>query len=319
MGKERNEEQKFLRDIDRFLSGDEVTPGEETSEDARSAIEFAKKLTELRAEPSPEFEEGLKSKLLRKLTEQEVAARERAGSRWFSGFLGRVVPQSPVWRTAVVTVAIVVTAAGIMWRTGLFSMTSAPGEVEEVLGENDRSLSEMEAEDTQKAWSQDGIAFAGEEEGEEALVSSPSGGAEDGLSALENELKILMEISSPDEITIVILPVTAPYGTNITLTLTFSNSSSETITIYPVQPEIVVKGPNKELICTLPAIDGPAELSPSESFQMLYVWDQQDDRGAQVPAGRYQFYISPITVTCGTGSGEITPPPAEIVIVEPSQ
>ena len=317
MGKEKNEEQEFLKDVDRFLNGEEVIPGEDTSDDVRSATEFAKKLTELRADPSPEFRESLKSKLLRKLTEHEMAARERVKAGWLNGFLDRVVPHSPVWRTAVVTVAIVVVAAGVMWQTGLFSMTSAPGNGVETAGENDRGLLEMEADDTQKIWSQNGIAAFGEEEEEEAFVTSPSEGAEDGLRALYGELEILMEISSPDEITIVIEPATAQYGTDITLKLTFTNSSSQTVTLYPVQPEIVVKNLNEELVYTLPAVDGPGELSPSESFQMIYVWNQQDNIGTQVPAGTYQFNISPIIVTCGTSSGEITPPPAEVVISEP--
>jgi hypothetical protein len=316
MGKEKNEEQKFLRDIDRFLNGEEVTPEEDTSEDVRSVTELAKKLTELRANPSPEFQESLKSKLLRKLTEQEIAAHERVRSGWFSGFLDRVVPQSPVWRTAIVTVAIVVVAAGVMWRTGLFTMTSAPGGGAETAYENDRGLSEMEADDTQKDWSQNGTAFAGEQEEEGIFVTSSPEDAEDSSGALDSELKILMEISSPDEITTIIEPLTTQHGTEITLTLTFTNSSSETVTLYPVQPEIVIEDLDGEMVYTLPAIDGPAELSPSESFQMIYVWDQQDNGGAQVPAGTYQFHISPITVICGTNSGEITLPPAEVVIVE---
>ncbi|HEY41020.1 MAG TPA: hypothetical protein G4O18_04075 [Dehalococcoidia bacterium] len=315
MGKEKNGEQEFLRDIDRFLNGEEVTPDEETGEDVRSAVEFAHKLTELRAEPSREFQESLKSRLLRKLTEQEMAARERAGAGWFSGFLDRVVPQSPVWRTAVVTVAIMVVAAGIMWQTGLFTMTSAPGEGAETAGDNDRGLVEMTSDDTQKDWSQNGMAAFGEEEEEEeeAFVSSPS---EDGLSTLDSELEVLMEISSHDEITITIEPLTTQYGTEVTLTLTFRNSSSTAVTIDPIQPEIFVRGLDNELVYTLPAVDGPEELLPSESFQMIYIWNQQDNSGAQVPAGTYRFNIGSIIITCGANSGVIITPPAEVVILE---
>ena len=64
MGKERNEEQEFLENIERFLNGEEITPDEDSSEDVRSTMEFAKKLSELRTEPSPEFHQSLKSRLL---------------------------------------------------------------------------------------------------------------------------------------------------------------------------------------------------------------------------------------------------------------
>lgn len=313
MDKEKNGEREFLRDVERFLNGEGVAPGDDSSDDTRSAIEFARKLTELRADPSPEFQERLKSRLLRKLTEQEMVVQEGAGSGWFGGFLDRLVPQSSVWRTAVVTVAIVVVATGVMWQTGLFTIGDT-----EVADENDRSLEEMATDDAQKDWSQNGMATVGEEEEEEdVFVTSPPSGAEDGVSALESELQIVIEISSSDEVTIIIEPITTQYGTEITLILTFMNGSSEIVTIYPVQLEIVVKGLDDELVYTLPAVDGPAELAPSESFPMLYVWEQQDNSGAQVPAGTYQFNIGSIILTWGTNSGEVTPPPAEVVILEP--
>ena len=313
MGKEKNEEQEFLRNVECFLNGEETVPGEDAGEDIRSTIEFARKLTELRADPSPEFQESLKSKLLRKLTEQEMAARERAGSGWFGGFWNRLIPQSPVWRTAAVTVTVVVVAAGVMWQTGLFTIGDA-----EVTGETDRGLEVMSSDDSQKDWNQDGMVAAGEEEEEEEEITlTIPPGIENGDSILGEELAIDIEISSTDEITIIIEPLVTQYGTEITLTLTFRNTGSETVTIDPIQPEIVVKSHDDELVYILPAVDGPAELSPSESFQMLYVWEQQDNSGAQVPAGTYKFNIGSIIITFGTSSGEITPPPAEVVIQEP--
>jgi hypothetical protein len=130
-------------------------------------------------------------------------------------------------------------------------------------------------------------------------------------------VEITIEISSSDEVTIVIRPIATQYGTDITFTLSYRNNSSEILTIDPVQPEIVVRALNDELVYTLPTIDGPSELLPFESFQMVYVWNQQDNSGTQVPAGTYQFNIGTILVTWGTNSGEITPLPAEVVIVKP--
>lgn len=300
MGKERNEEQEFLRDVDRFLNGEEVSPGEDASEEARSTTEFAKKLTELRADPSPEFQERLKSKLLRKLTEQELAARERAGSGWFTGFLDRLFPQSPVWRTAVVTVAIVVVAAGVMWRTGLFTTTVTPGGDAEIAGENDRSFEEMVA--------------AGEED---VFVTSPPSEAEDGTGTLGEELEIEIEISSTDVVTTLIgAGFTVPYSTNVTLVLNFRNTGSELVTVETEQISIV-GSTELELVYTLPAVDGPIEVSPSESFQMLFVWEQKDNSGAQVPAGTYRFNVGSIIITRGTDSYELSPPLVEVLILEP--
>ena len=316
MGKEKNEEQEFLRYVDRFLNGEDVSPGEDASEETRSTTEFAKKLIELRADPSPEFQERLKSQLLRKLTEKEFAARERAKSGWFTGFLDRLIPQSPVWRTAVVTVAIVVAAAGVMWRTGLFTTTVAPGGDAEMAGENDRGLEEMAADPTQKDWRQGDIAAVGEEEEEDTFVTSPPPGTEDDENIFGEELKIEIEISPADEITILVEPCTVLHGTDVTLVLDFRNTGSEPVTVETGQISIV-SSPELELVYTLPAVDGPIEISPSESFQMLFVWEQQDTNGAQVPAGTYRFNVGPIIITHGTDSYELSPPLVDVLIVEP--
>ncbi len=309
MDKGKNEEQKFLRDIERILKGEEVTPTVDSSEDAKSTIEFAKKLTELRADPSPEFRKGLRSRLLRKLTEQEMTARERVGAGWLGGFWNKLIPQSPVWRTAVVTVAIMVVAVGVVWRTGLFTMTSAPGENEEITGGDDRGFM-VESSDAQKDWSQEGMIAAGEQE-EEETYTAPSLGTEDGV------LNIEIEISPSDEITVIVEPLATQHGTDVTLILTCRNNSSEIVTIAPLRLQIVARSLDDELVYTMPVVDGPGELLPSESFQMIYVWNQQDNSGNQIPSGTYLFDIGSIVITTSTASYEIPLPLVEVEILEP--
>ena len=78
MSKETNEEKEFSEKVDRLLAGEEIETGKDISEDYRSAINFAQKLTESRADPSPHFKDQLKQRLLLKLTQQEVeTAREK--------------------------------------------------------------------------------------------------------------------------------------------------------------------------------------------------------------------------------------------------
>ena len=77
MGKGTNEEREFSENIDSLLAGEEVEVGEDVSEDYRTAINFAQKLTKLRAEPSPVFKAQLKERLLSKLVEQEVEAARK--------------------------------------------------------------------------------------------------------------------------------------------------------------------------------------------------------------------------------------------------
>jgi hypothetical protein len=312
MDKERNEEQEFLKDVDQFLNGEEVTPDESASEDTRSAIEFARKLTEFRAEPSPEFQERLKSKLLRKLTEREVAAREKTRAIWLHDFVDKLIPQSPVWRTAVVTVAIVMVATGVMWRTGLFTPTAAPGEGEA----NGRTLEESAPDDAQK-W--DGLAAAGEQE-EEApppIITAPGVEAEEGMDTFGGGLRLEIEVSpSETAASLIGTRFQAPYGSEVTLTLAFTNTSSEPVTVDISQVSIT-GGSEVGTVYIFPAVDGPIELTPFEPFQVLFVWGQQDSSGAQVAPGVYTFNAGTITVTRGTDSFEILPPPAEVVVLEP--
>jgi len=195
-----------------------------------------------------------------------------------------------------------------------------PGGDAEIAGENDRGLEEMAADDTQEKWSQSDMAAAGEEEEEEeeeAFVTSPPPEVEDGAGTLGTELEIEIEISSTDVVTTLTgTGFTAPYSTNVTLVLNFRNTSSELVTVETEQISIV-GSTELELVYTLPAIDGLIEISPSESFQMLFVWEQQDNSGAQVPAGTYRFNVGSIIITHGTDSFEISPPLVDVLILEP--
>ena len=95
MGKKFNEEKKFSEDVERLLAGEEVKGGKDADEDYRTAINFAQRLTELPAEPSSQFKDQLKQRLLLQLTRQEVeAAREKERIVSFWEFLRSLVPQS---------------------------------------------------------------------------------------------------------------------------------------------------------------------------------------------------------------------------------
>ena len=127
MSRGTDEEKKFLEDVRRLLAGEEVKAGEDMSEDYRTAINFAQRLAELRAEPSPQFKDQLKQRLLLQLTRQEVeAARKKERSVSFWEFLRSLVPQSPVWRTAAATLVVILVTVGVLWRTGMFTQPPVP-------------------------------------------------------------------------------------------------------------------------------------------------------------------------------------------------
>ena len=55
MGREDNIEKEFSEYLDRILAGEEVVVGDEASNDLRTALDFARRMIELRGEPSTAF------------------------------------------------------------------------------------------------------------------------------------------------------------------------------------------------------------------------------------------------------------------------
>ena len=119
MDKESNEEKQFSEDVDRLLAGQEVEGGKD--EDYRAVINFAKKLTEFHADPSPHFKARLKERLLLELAKQEAAARQKTKGNWFWEGLKNLLPREAVWRNATATAVLMLVAVGVLWGTGVFT------------------------------------------------------------------------------------------------------------------------------------------------------------------------------------------------------
>jgi hypothetical protein len=127
MDEKNRKEREFTEHVDDILAGKEAGVDETMDEDYRSNIDFAKKIIECRGEPSVAFQEGLKKRLLSKLAEKGVAeARRRQETISFWYWLKNLVPQSPAWRAAAVTVTVAVVALAVVWRIGLFSPADGP-------------------------------------------------------------------------------------------------------------------------------------------------------------------------------------------------
>ena len=127
MGEKSRKEGDFAERVDDILAGKEAKIDEAMDQDYRSNIDFAKKIIECRGEPSPSFQEGLKKRLLSKLSEKEVAKiRQRSEATSFWDWLRNLVPQNTAWRTVAVTVTVAVLALVVVWRIGVFSPSKGP-------------------------------------------------------------------------------------------------------------------------------------------------------------------------------------------------
>ncbi|MEA3442031.1 MAG: hypothetical protein U9R04_00860 [Chloroflexota bacterium] len=124
MAKEK--EQDFVREfseaVDEMLAGEKIEPYPDMPDDYREAIDFARKLIDLKGAPRPSFKAQLKDSLLSKLSEME---QERPKRNRFREGLKHLLPQRPMWR-AVAASLLVIAAAGIIWGTGILTPPSAP-------------------------------------------------------------------------------------------------------------------------------------------------------------------------------------------------
>src|SRR4030042_960498 len=93
MKKDKSTEKQFLEYLDRLLAGEEISPGDDVSDEVRSALEHARKMLAFRQEPSAEFRAELRKRLLRQIAEKQapVVRRQGFGERMADIFLPRPV------------------------------------------------------------------------------------------------------------------------------------------------------------------------------------------------------------------------------------
>ena len=252
MSRDKNEERDFINDLDNLLTGKQMNI-EGRSEDERTALEFAKRYAECRAEPSAQFHGSLKKRLLLRLAEQEAKAQQEAERReqrwgWLKGFMA----QSPARRVAIAAVIAVAITIGALWATGIFTQPTGS------------------------------VVVTPSPEPEPPIVTAP-----------------------PPPVTVPMLRATSTtekgiytVGEKITIEFSFSNISSEPITIVTYPPQVDIRNAeNAQTVRRFPAGAERQELAPSETVEYTLAWDQFDGRGHQIPPGTYAITIDEVIIT----------------------
>ena len=278
MRKHRKDEQEFLENIDRLIAGEEVGISDDADEDLRATIEFSRRLSDIHSGPSPEFKNGLKARLLMKLTEQDVAARQKTENNRLWDILGNLIPQSPVWRTATVTVVMVIAVVSVLWRTGMFTGTQLVEQ--QMLKGRAQTAVVMEAGTEEASVS---------ESPRMALSADDSAPAPVIMDAMATIIDLQVIPSGP---------TVAEYGSEITYQLTFTNVTGDTVTITQFPPGITIVGDGVlRPVRIIPEGDQTIEVGPSGSIAHVLSWNQLDDSGAQVAPGWYTILTGAIAVT----------------------
>jgi len=119
MKKDKSTEKQFLEYLDRLLAGEEISLGDEVSDDLRSALEHARKMLAFREEPSAAFRADLRNRLLRQIAEKQAAAYPTIRREGFWERMENLFPQRAIM-IAVASTALVVLLAfiSIVWYSG---------------------------------------------------------------------------------------------------------------------------------------------------------------------------------------------------------
>lgn len=114
MTREYEESRIFSENLDRLLAGKEMKIDPASGVELISAMDFAKKMTALRSEPSPQFQANLKARLLQQLRDKESLQED-------PGWFGKLFRGQRLWLTAVVCAALLIVVGSVLWRTGVIS------------------------------------------------------------------------------------------------------------------------------------------------------------------------------------------------------
>ncbi len=287
-----NTGRQFSEDVERLVRGQ--LP-ESTDEDYTATLEFARRLVDLKDDPSPAFTSSLREELMLKLAQQDVqSAAQEQPSLLVRLFGGRTV------RLAVVSTFIVVAALGLVWRAGLLSPMMPAG--------SDEAPSLM----------QDGAA----QDSEEAAPEEGDGEAPEMIRATDKMDEDAGAASTPPSATPVVIRAEAAtavvHGESVAISLFFENSGPEEMTLTPFPPAVILRDMNTDAsVYVFPSGTSSLALSSMESMQYDVIWEQTDQASTQAPAGVYAVDVGPTTATAeGGDNGAAALEALEVAVIE---
>lgn len=118
---------------------------------------------------------------------------------------------------------------------------------------------------------------------------------------------------SPIEVTTTISKETYNTGELISVKFTFHNESEEVLTLETFPPKLVIAAASLRPYKTIPGGESK-KLSPSETIEYTFTWDQIDDNEQQVPPGTY--VINMLDIELEDGRGTVTLPESPHIVIE---
>jgi hypothetical protein len=253
MNREYEDSRIFSENLDRLLAGKEVKIDPAAGVELVAALDFAKKMTVLRSEPSSQFQANLKARLLQQLRDKEALQED-------SGWFGRLFRGQRIWLTAAVCAALLIIVGGVLLKTGVIS---PPG----------------------SSWvSPPPVTSATTTATTTATATTTTTMATTTVPALPAG-KYLLADASVDK------PVYQPgEPVNIEVSLTNISGRSFTITQYPPILSLMSTD-TRQAVYTFTAGQLSQTIPPGQKASFTLSWNQTDSKGSLVKSGNYYIEL----------------------------
>ena len=261
MSKESKEEKLFSELVDRIIAGESVDI-DVTDTDMRSAIDFAKKIKELRTNPAEPFKARLKARLLQQLRDKETVPVK---TNWWQ----RIFANRMAWQLAT-TAALILIAVGVTWRVGFYQ----PNNIDDLTAMPPKSYDGGEIQ----PGTENSLLATSQET--EMLTNT---GTTETFGTTIRSNAIIMANAVTDK------PTYLP-GEAVNITVYLTNEYTEPIEIPPYPP-VLISDSNHNIVYTFGALNGTTVLLPGKSFEFKIVWNRFDSNNNS-PAAPGIYYIA---------------------------
>jgi hypothetical protein len=259
MGKETEKGRRFFREfsekLDRLIAGKDVETEGQADGDSREVLEFARRMINLRAMPSPAFEANLREKLVQKLEIREVRKR---------GWVYKLLSQQAVWQAATAALVVIIIGS-ILWITGVFGFSRPPGVTVPI--------------------ATPAATFPAATQAPTTTMPAPSTTTASTTSLPSMFLKV---DASTDK-------VAYPPGEPVVIDVSIQNVGQETLQIEKYPPTLrVMDAATGQPVYTFTAGGSSTNLAPHAETSYSVTWLQQNTKGGMVAPGSYYVELEDI-------------------------
>jgi hypothetical protein len=299
MRKEKNLEKEFSRYLDRLLAREEVEINPNMEVGIRTALGFAKKMMELRPNPSADFLVQSKVRLVKKLIDRQALRKTRNDVKhnWFE----RLIAQ-PIWQAAGIIIILAVLGL-VVWNYGIFQSgksvvtttatsmtttssqtmtTSTPTTAITSATTTVSTTSYPTSATTTKTYTATTTATATTTKPVPTTSASGTMTTVTTSSTITSAGSLVRTEGSVDKSAYI-------PGENIKIYITFTNISLKPIQIELPPTLTILQTHPLQPVYTFTLTRAIVALSTDESINYSFYWDQLDKNGAPVTAGTYQL------------------------------